>query len=154
MTLLEEASQVVEDIICAADLCTGRAKCKLMRDKFVYLDDKQVRWYLVKYTLHIYVLYDVNDKVSDVFWWSMAFFLSCCLCTWPISVESSPSRLKWAFALAPYYLTVLSRLVAKRSSNPQFGIFKEFLSTVTSLKLLQNYSRNTKILALRNFLCC
>ncbi|KAI0242695.1 Neuroepithelial cell-transforming gene 1 protein [Lamellibrachia satsuma] len=41
VSLLEEASQVVEDIICAVDVCTGRAKCKLMRDKFDYLDDKQ-----------------------------------------------------------------------------------------------------------------
>ncbi|KAK2175494.1 hypothetical protein NP493_728g01065 [Ridgeia piscesae] len=41
ISLLEEASQVLEDIICAVDTCTGRAKCKLMRDKFDYLDDKQ-----------------------------------------------------------------------------------------------------------------
>ena len=38
---------MLEDIICAVDTCTGRAKCKLMRDKFDYLDDKQVSFTLV-----------------------------------------------------------------------------------------------------------
>ena len=104
MTLLEEASQVVEDIICAADLCTGRAKCKLMRDKFVYLDDKQVRWYLLKIGCYMHVFSDV-------------------------SLESSPSRLKRVIALTPY--CSLEVLVLSQNDR-QFEIFEEFLGTFTS----------------------